>query len=265
MSSEEKIYKAINNPDYMSEVAKGNVTGHSPYIIWGLNSNISSGTAWIWEAVQDHVWQSQEENIVLVSDSPNDTNGGTGWNICSVRGLDGEFNKISEYVTLDGLTPVKTTKKFLHVSKIDASFGDSKVGSLDVNDGKITATFDGTTDVSTVVMPKQGVNVHLFDIVPAGVSLMVNKFKFVVFQVNPGLEAFITITPWVHPIGHGKQIVAPDIIDTDKENKIQDRLVPPFRIPEKTRWWIEVETNRDETKVSGQISGMYVKNKDINI
>ena len=261
----ENIYKALSNPSFLLEVSKGNVPGHEAYEKWGRNEDIDSQMEWIWTEGGTHIWQTVAEPINIVSDSADDAGDGTGWDTCTVFGLDEDYNRISEAVTLSGTTPVATTLRFLHVYRINASNGSSVVGSGGVNAGEIIATFDGTTDVAAVVMPRQGVNVHLFDIVPAGVNLMVNEFKFTVFQVNPGLEAFITITPWVHLVGHGKQIIAPDIIDTDKENKIEAKLAPPFRIPEKTRWWVEIETNRDNTKVSGRISGMYVNNQDMNI
>jgi hypothetical protein len=56
--------------------------------------------------------------LKVSSSSVNDTSAGTGARTVELSGLDADYNEISELVTLNGQTPVNTTKLFLRINRM---------------------------------------------------------------------------------------------------------------------------------------------------
>ncbi len=83
----------------------------------------------------------------IVSDDAADGSGGSGARQVTIKGLDSDFNPISEEITLDGVTPVLTTKQFRRINNMKCD----KFGSGNTNAGEITATAQAINTVTAQV------------------------------------------------------------------------------------------------------------------
>ena len=134
--------EGILTRDFLIEVAKGNVPGHSLVHKFGRNPSISSGTPEdIWNVGGDYVFPSAAGVVSVVSDSALDAAvAGTGGRQVTIEGLDANYDPISETVDLNGVTSVDTVGEFLRVNRAYISAS----GSLKENQGSVSGTLGGT-------------------------------------------------------------------------------------------------------------------------
>jgi hypothetical protein len=126
----------------------------------------------------------------VVSTSANDTALGTGARKVTVQGLDADNLLIQEVVTMNGTTPVSTTKEYSHLFRAFISETDG----LKVNDGdiNITAVVDATAQ--NQIPAQQGQSVHGPYTVPAGFTAYLNYFAWSIgakFSANIDFDVFI--------------------------------------------------------------------------
>jgi len=94
-------------PEYLIEVAKGNVPGNSIVGVTGANFDVDvANDEDIWGPGGTLVYPTAEEAWEVVSDSASDAAAGSGAQQVLVQYLDGDYKAQSETVTLSGLTPV---------------------------------------------------------------------------------------------------------------------------------------------------------------
>ena len=79
---------------------------------------------------------SSAETVSIVSTDAADTNGGTGAQTMVIFGLDNDWVQVTEFVTLNGLTPVISTNAFLRINNMYVV----NSGSEGKNLGTITCT-----------------------------------------------------------------------------------------------------------------------------
>jgi hypothetical protein len=103
---------------------------------------------------QEDIWSqggtltrlSSAATASIVSTSANDTAAGTGARTMLIDGVDNNWNRITETVTLNGTTPVITTKSFLRINRMYITSS----GTGQTNAGNITATITATIQASIV-------------------------------------------------------------------------------------------------------------------
>ena len=128
--------------DFYLSVAKGDFTGYSNVSKFGINSTVGSGGfESIWEGSNAYPWPTAAATLSVVSDSANDTSGGTVASTVEIQGLDSSWNLLTETITMNGLTPVVTTGSFLRVFRARVV----TAGSLKSNAAEITMSSGGTT------------------------------------------------------------------------------------------------------------------------
>lgn len=113
------------------QVARGQIPGHSVRNIFGTNPAIGTTFTTPWEINGPLPFLSAEQNLSLVSTSASDT----AVSIL-VSGTDGAYRQTSEVVTLNGTTPVTTTKKFFRINDLVTTVGNAV--------GDVTASYSGT-------------------------------------------------------------------------------------------------------------------------
>lgn len=113
------------------QVARGQIPGHSLRNMFGTNPSIGTVFVTAWEVSGQLPFLSAEQTLSLVSTSASDT----AVSIL-VSGTDGSYNATSEVVTLNGTSPVTTTKKFFRINDLVTAAGNAL--------GDVTASYDGT-------------------------------------------------------------------------------------------------------------------------
>lgn len=139
------------------QVSRGQIQGHSNVIVFGYNPDLDTSEESVWPN-GGTVPHPTEASVLKISSGSNDDDGnpeGTGALTVYIEGVDGDFNVVSETVTLNGQTAVETQNSYLYVNQ----FYVASVGSGGANAGIIYA---GTGDVTT------GVPAVIYDLIAAG-------------------------------------------------------------------------------------------------
>lgn len=137
------------------QVARNQIQGHSGIIIFGYNPDVDTSEESIWPDGGTIPHPTAASVLKISSSDANDTSAGTGARTVLVSGLDGDYNTVTETVTLDGQTAVNTTNSFLYVN----AFYVLTAGSGGQNAGVIYA---GTGTVTS------GVPATIYDLIAAG-------------------------------------------------------------------------------------------------
>lgn len=104
--------------DFNLQVARGQIQGHSTLNIYGYQPSVSTSFIPIWENATAYTYPVSAITMYLSG-----TAGDTAQ--ISISGLDSAYKAISETVTLNGATPVATTKQYFRVNNMAVTVGSS--------------------------------------------------------------------------------------------------------------------------------------------
>jgi len=135
----------IKDSNFLIEVAKGNVKGHSLVSVVGRNQDVDTTITDI--GMEDTIfpWLTVATTVEAISDNVNDTFLGTGARTITVHGLDANFDLISEVIEMNGTTvSAVTTASFIRINKTivetSGTYADTNGGT---NLGDITTRPSG--------------------------------------------------------------------------------------------------------------------------
>lgn len=140
--------------DFLFEVSKGNVPGHTLASSQGFNDDIDTANIeGIWGFDGELVYPTANEQWEIVSSDAADTSAGTGAQTVTVNYLDDSYVQQTTTVTLSGVTPVNLTPSdsFRPISAFVASVGS---GGENAGDLIIRVTAAGDNRISI----KAGIN-----------------------------------------------------------------------------------------------------------
>jgi len=156
----------ISDRDFLIEVAKGNVAGHSLMQKFGENPDVDTGT--VPEDMWDYggVWVAPTTSRVhaLVSSSASDSSGGGGAETIIVEGLDASYIFQSETVAMNGTTPVNTVNSYTMIHRMYVEV--DAANALNVGNITATAAVDGT--VTAHIAAGNGQTLMAIYQIPAG-------------------------------------------------------------------------------------------------
>ena len=160
------------NADFMLEVRKGNVDGHTSGIISGRKVLVPSNLETIWGASGDYAFPTAPESWEVVSDNANDTSAGTGARTVLVSSLDEDYNRQTQLIFLNGTTPVACTGTHLRAhTAISLTAGSGKT-----NAGEIVIRVAGGGATRNVLQVGKSITSDGIFTVPAGKTLFINRF-----------------------------------------------------------------------------------------
>lgn len=248
----------INN--YMTDVTLGNRPGHEIYKKWGTNRAITPENSWIWPGPGKYIaWNMIAESVTIVSSSDQDGPGGSGWRKVHLIYIDNNYARKDISITLNGVTPV-VISNIIHVVRLTASGSGSEVGIAQTNQGNITITGQTSGNVLGYVGQGDGSTLQLFDICPAGHHIDIYGITLNATRPIEGENALISFKLYTQDPGKGITLSRTDILDTAVTNLINIDYQAPLVIVARRRWWIQVESDQENTIVSGSLNGVLVKN-----
>lgn len=100
------------------QVARGQIDGHSTANIYGYQPSVGQTFIPIWENATDYTFPSSAITM-YISGTAGDTAKIT------IVGLDANYAPITEVVTMNGATPVATTKQYLRINSMFVSTGSA--------------------------------------------------------------------------------------------------------------------------------------------
>lgn len=130
------------NEAFGLQVSRGQVQGHSTVIVFGYNPDVDTSEESVWPdgGVVPH--PTVASVLKISSTSANDTAAGTGARTVYIEGLDGNYNVVSETVSLNGQTAVDTVNLYLYVNRlyvVTAGSGEENAGVINAGTGVVTA------------------------------------------------------------------------------------------------------------------------------
>lgn len=183
----------------------------------------------IWDGGGIYTFLNTAEKMSVVSASGEDAVGGSGVSVIAIVGLDGDYNPISEQLTLTGDTPVLTTKKYIRVSRIVCLKSGTEHVTLGNNVGQITVTSETSEVVQAIVREQKGQTLMGIYTVPAGCTGFVTHVSF---SCGQGKQCTFRIK--VRPNISGYNAFAQKHVIELYQNSHYGALVPPLALNQKS-------------------------------
>ena len=124
------------------QVARGLIDGHKSVTVFGFNPDVDQTEVTVWPLPMLIQHPSVAIQIKVTSTNINDTATGTGARTIYIEGLDGDYNEVTEIVTMNGQTTVLTTQLFLKINRatvVSAGSAKSALGDIYMGDGAVVA------------------------------------------------------------------------------------------------------------------------------
>lgn len=251
---------------YNEQVARGEIAGASSVFVYGYNSAIAQNTD---ETIQYQgglmQYPSSAATVFISSADANDTAAGTGVRTLLLEGLDGDYEAVSETITMNGQTQVESSNSYIRLLKITSvtvgsggkNAGDIYVATTGASSGVPTGTtylVMESDDVSAINISQAAVYT-----VPAGHTLYVDLAQFKTSgRVTVSGYALVSIA--VREFGSDKPFV--EIVEHSLRSMLLDIPFTSYlKLEEKSD--IEMRcftTNSNAEDVSGNFSGILIEN-----
>jgi len=115
------------------QVARGQIAYHESIYKFGNNPEVADSVETVWPQGGLYSYLTSASVLKVSSSSTDDTSAGTGARTVELFGLDGDYNEISEVVTLNGQTAVNTTQSYLRINRMvvrSAGSGGANAGII---------------------------------------------------------------------------------------------------------------------------------------
>lgn len=230
--------------DFLTEVAKGNVSGHRLIYKSGVNPDVDTAAVEsVWGGGGLYTFPAAAATVSCVSDSGLDTAAGTGARTVTILGLNASYVEISETVTLNGIVPVLTVASFLRINGVvvaTAGSGATNAGNLTFLIGATTAAYMAVgyaaANAAVVTVPA-GYTAYLLNVAVSSTNNTASSLG-VVLRATTGINGILAIC---------------DSYGSHSQSGGNTRDYPaPLTLPEKTdiRFDAIVGANNNEVQVS---------------
>ena len=245
------------------QVARGQISYHESVYKFGNNAEVADSVETIWQQGGLYSYLSAESVLKVSSSSTNDTSAGTGARTVELFGLDGDYNEISETVTLNGQTAVNTTLSYLRINRMivrSAGSGGANAGIIYAGTGTVTT---GVPANIYATINGDGSNQTLMALwtVPAGYTGYLMQYD-VSNGTTSNTPAVCKLLLVARP--QGEVFQSKDVKSLTTGMHIENTLVVPLKFTEKTD--IEARAVSSSNSVTFDISAafeiIYIKNGD---
>ena len=239
------------------QVARGQIMGHTAVTVFGYNQDVDTVEESVWPNGGLIPYVTTASVLKISSSNINDTAAGTGARTVYISGVDGNYNTVSETVTLNGQTAVNTVNSYIALNV----FYTLTAGSTGHNEGNINA---GTGTVTA------GVPAVLYDligatnnnrttgqyIVPAGYTAYMVMGMFTAGQVSGSTS----ITGKLQSFNPADSIVRVAAVVTLNNGSAQYDFVAPVAFSEKTSIGVTAYGSSGNNSVSSMFNLILIKN-----
>ena len=242
------------------QVARGQIAYHYSVFKFGFNPDVDDSPETVWAEGGLYSYLSAATVLKISSSSADDASAGTGARTVELQGLDGDYNQISETVTLNGQTAVNTTKSFLRIYRMvvkTAGTGAQNAGVIYAGTGTVTLGVPANKYATIAIGDNQ--TLMALWTVPAGHTAYLLQTDVTVATTQN--NKYCTVHLVVRPDGEVFQV-------KDKFVKSESSHHPQYDIPlkfeEKTD--IEVraigESSGADIAISAGLDIIYIKNAE---
>ena len=155
-----------NVKDFLFEVVRGNTFLEFPVTLVGLNEGVGNGALeTVWPHGDRYVFPTSAAVVDLVSDDAQDSGAGTGIRRLIVRGLDANYDSVSEVMFTNGTTIVTSTVEFFRINEMNVEVAGSALNAQ----GVITVSHG--SNVLACIEPNSNITRQAVFTVPRGTTL----------------------------------------------------------------------------------------------
>jgi len=253
------ISKLGSSEPFELQVAQGQIAYHEHIYKFGQNSVVGDSVETIWQQGGLYSYPPSATTMTVSSSNTNDTSAGTGARTVQILGLDGDYNEISETITLNGQTAVTTTNSFLRVNRaivLTAGSGEANAGIIYVGTGTVTTGVPANV-YTTINGDGTNQSLQAFWTVPA-------NYNAYIYQTNVStgnssntpavLKTLLVARP------HGGVFNTKEVIVLTDGNHLQNYSFP-ITLTEKTDIEFRAESSSSSVNfdVSASMSILYVR------
>jgi hypothetical protein len=136
------------------QVARGQITGHEVVNVFGFANAVSTTFVAVWENNSAYAFPTAASVMQVASSNASDTTV-----TIAISGLDANYNRISESVSLNGTSNVATTQSFFRINSV-VTTANNAVGNVTVKNGSGTTyaqvnAGNGKTNMSVYTVPAE--------------------------------------------------------------------------------------------------------------
>ena len=233
------------------QVAQGTVPGYSSVSVFGYNPDVDKTEESVWPdgGQVPHPTVASQLTIASTSASDDGNPAGIGARTVYIEGLDGNYNVISQTITMNGTTGVTTTGSYLYVNK----FYVVTVGSNGSNVGEITAKVGATVYDLIAVGYNNRTTAHYC--VPAGYTAYLLEYIFTAGQ-NTGTTGVTGYLKQHGPDG----IERVEAVVAINNGSVQYDFANPYVVPEKNCIGVTAIGAENNNLISAFFSILLVQN-----
>jgi hypothetical protein len=229
------------------QVARNQIAFHKPLFKFGVNPDVNGTLETVWDGSSLYVYPGSALAMTVTSAAavPATDNGVK----IVVQGLDGDYNEVSQEVTLAGAGTATTTQTFLRVFRAYVSGSQEPTGNLNITNG-------GTTYAKITL----GENQTLMALwtVPAGYTAYLSQINIATGTANT--NQYVTGSVTARSFGNVFRTVAKQSFH--EEAAIVILLPIPFT--EKTDIEVRAISSGSNNTVSADFSIIYIKNDTLS-
>ena len=253
------VSKLGTHEPFELQVSQGQIAYHEHIYKFGQNSVVGDSVETIWQQGGLYSYPPSATTMTVSSSNTNDTSAGTGARTVQILGLDGDYNEISETITLNGQTAVTTTNSFLRVNRalvLTAGSGGANAGIIYVGTGTVTTGVPANV-YTTINGDGTNQSLQAFWTVPA-------NYNAYIYQTNVStgnssntpavLKTLLVARP------HGGVFNTKEVIVLTDGNHLQNYSFP-ITLTEKTDIEFRAESSSSSVNfdVSASMSILYVR------
>lgn len=211
------------------QVSRGQIEGHQTIQVFGYNPDLDQTEESVWPDGGTVPHPTAASVLKISSSSANDTAEGTGARTVYIAGVDGDFDEVGEFVTLNGQTAVNTVNSYLYVNQLYvASLGSGAANAGDINVGTGTVTGGVPAVLYDLIATGFNQRTTAHYCVPAGYTGYLAKGVITAGQ----LSGSTSVTAFLKQ--HGTDgILRVGAVSTLNNGSIEYNFVYPYTIPEK--------------------------------
>ena len=232
------------------QVVRNQIENHKSIFKFGFNPDVNSAEETIWDVGGIYAYPSTAVVMTVTTDAGTaaDDNGVK----VIVQGLDGDYNEVSQEVTLAGAGTATTTQTFLRVFRAYVSGSQAPTGNLNITNG-------GTTY--------------------ARITLGENQTLMALWTVPAGYTGFLDHVNIATGTTFANQYVTAQLVQrqlggvframmkqTLGSGGVADFVIRyPISIPEKTDVEVRALSSGSNNLISANFSMVYIKNSSVDV
>jgi hypothetical protein len=231
MAEKSSITRVGTYEPWELQVSRGQIPYHRSFQIFGYNPDVDQTEETVW-AIGGIIPHPTVASVLKISSTDANDDGspvGTGARTVLITGVDGNYNEVSDTVTLNGQTEVNTTNSYLYVngfSALTVGSGGENAGTIYAGTGTVTA---GVPAVPyDAIAPGYNTRTTAHYCVPAGYTAYISEGIFTAGQPSGSTS----VTGYLKQ--HGPDgILRIGAVTALNNGSVTYDFVYPLRVPEK--------------------------------